>query len=104
MQKLKLSLDSLQVESFHAEGARGARGTVAGHGYTEYADESCFGTCNADCTRWGTCDGTCAGSCNGSCANTCGGSTCVITCVCSANATECGCETWETCAGAHLCA
>jgi len=104
MRKLKLSLDSLQVESFHANESDSLRGTVPGHsGATQHADESCFGTCVSFCTRDGSCD-TCAGSCNGTCYNTCG-ATCYATCNCppGTGATECGCATFETCPGAPIC-
>jgi hypothetical protein len=122
MRKLKLSIDALQVESFHAVGPGSGRGTVPGHNPTYYLDEcqTPAGTCDAGCTQgyntcgtcmescWGTCV-SCAATCNGTCGNTCGN-----TCGCgtggpggpvlSANATECGCETWETCANANVCA
>lgn len=101
MRKLKLSLDELRVDSFHATGAAAAGGTVPGHSWTQHADESCFGTCDGMCTRDASCDGMCGtgASCQGTCYNSCGGS-----CGCSANATECGCETWETCPNATVCA
>jgi hypothetical protein len=98
MQKLRLSLETLQVESFHPDGAAGARGTVPGYSATQYADESCFQSCNGSCSDGGTCN-TCA-SCYGTCANTCGAS-----CGCpNTDYTACGCETWETCPNATVCA
>jgi hypothetical protein len=106
MRKLKLSLDELQVDSFHATGSGAERGTVPGHSWTQHADESCFGTCDGGCTRdWGSCNGGCGSggaSCNGTCINSCNGS-----CNCSAACTgytDCGCETWETCPNATVCA
>jgi hypothetical protein len=102
MRKLKLSLDELQVDSFHATGPEARRGTVAGNSWTQHADESCFGTCDGGCTVWGSCNGGCGSggaSCNGTCVASCNGS-----CGCSANATECGCQTWETCPNATVCA
>jgi hypothetical protein len=103
MRKLKLSLDTLQVESFHATVNESARGTVPGHGWTEYADESCFGTCVGNCTRDGSCNNTCNASCYGTCAGTC--VTCANTCDCPPNTdyTACGCQTWETCPNATIC-
>jgi hypothetical protein len=102
MQKLRLSLERLQVESFHPDGAVGARGTVPGYGFTEYADESCFQSCNGFCSD-GTCN-TCDASCYGSCAVTCG-TTCGASCGCPGTGyTECGCATWETCPNATICA
>jgi hypothetical protein len=102
MRKLKLSLDELQVDSFHADPMGTARGTVMGRYFTEYADESCFESCN------GTCGGGCGSypaSCNGTCYASCSG-TCNATCTCPPNTdyTACGCETWETCPGATVCA
>ena len=116
MRKLKLSLDALQVESFHATGPAAPRGTVPGHEWTEYADESCFGTCDTNCTRDASCvggcgsgavscNGTCYASCNGTCGASCGAS-CGATCTCppGTDYTACGCATWETCPGATICA
>ncbi|HST60738.1 MAG TPA: hypothetical protein VLK84_18705 [Longimicrobium sp.] len=104
MRKLKLSLDDLQVESFHATRGAEVRGTVPAHDWTEYADESCFGTCDGGCTGpVGSCGGGCgtAGSCYGTCINSCNG-----TCNCSAGctaATACDCQTWETCPNVAYC-
>jgi hypothetical protein len=109
MRKLKLSLDALQVDSFHATAGASARGTVPGHSWTQYADESCFGTCDGGCTRdWGSCNGGCGSggvSCYGTCNASCNG-TCNATCGCppGTDYTACGCETWETCPGATICA
>lgn len=100
MPKLKLSLDALQVDSFHATAEQSARGTVPGHSWTQYADESCFQSCNGGCTGWASCHGgcgsgnTCYASCNGTC-------NCTVGCT---DPTGCGCETWETCPGATVCA
>ena len=74
MRKLKLDLDSLDVQSFATDGETPASGTVLGQSglcqstyygctYTDF--ESCIPTCN-------TCDqGTCPQSCFGSCGETC---------------------------------
>ncbi|HST60737.1 MAG TPA: hypothetical protein VLK84_18700 [Longimicrobium sp.] len=105
MRKLKLSVDQLQVESFHAVEREAQRGTVAGNDswvlVCSEGGNSCKGWCSAD-TACQTCDascnGTCYNSCGASCAGTCG------SCACSANMTECGCQTWETCVGEINCA
>jgi len=75
MQKLKLDLDELQVESFHTTSA-GHRheGTVFGQNHcTCYTQCTCPGcpTCDASCN--GTCNGTCDASCNGTCNASCNG-------------------------------
>lgn len=108
MRKLKLSLDALQVESFSATAEGAERGTVPAHAWTEYADESCFGTCDGGCTRDGSCVNPCGtgyASCYGTCHASCGG-TCDATCGCPPNTgyTYCDCQTWETCPGAGICA
>src|SRR5829696_2740516 len=102
MRKLKLSLDELKVDSFHATDAASARGTVPGHdSFTQYDDESCFQSCN------GSFNDTCPLSCYGGCGSgaTCGG-TCGATCGCppGTDYTACGCQTWETCPNATVCA
>lgn len=101
MRKLKLSMDALQVESFHAENPDPERGTVAGYSNPEEC-VSPNGTCEKYCTDW-SCN-TCQGSCNGTC-GTCAptGDTCLGTCGCTGE-TQCNCQTWETCWGAHECA
>jgi hypothetical protein len=103
MPKLKLSLDTLQVDSFQADPAAAARGTVLGQSVTQYADESCFESCNGTCAAAGC--GSGYASCYGTCYNSCGGS-CAASCTCPPNTdyTACGCETWETCPGANICA
>lgn len=100
MRKLKLSLDALQVESFTPSADEAARGTVPAHAFTEYADESCFASCNGGCSN--SCGGGCGTntawqSCYGSCQNTCG-------CPPNTDYTACDCQTWETCPGASICA
>lgn len=60
--KVKLSLDSLQVESFATHAPSAPRGTVEGHmsfdascGETWCGQFSCAGTCGQ--TEWGDCGG-----------------------------------------------
>jgi hypothetical protein len=97
MRKLKLSLEALQVDSFHATDAGSARGTVPGHSFTQYADESCFQSCNGSCNTCNSCYGGCGGTGAGTCGATCG-------CPPGTGYTECGCQTWETCPNATVCA
>lgn len=87
MNKLKLSLEALAIESFDTTATVREKGTMMG----EQATNTCPGcpTCAATCAY--TCDDatcpqcpTCAESCNGSCQgpscwDTCGGS-CFDTC------------------------
>ena len=99
MAKLKLSLDELQVDSFHATALADRRGTVPAHSHTQYADESCFQSCNGGCTDDPSCYVACGSgaTCNNTCHNTCG-------CPANTDYTACGCETWETCPNATVCA
>jgi hypothetical protein len=90
MQKLKLCLDDLQVDTFQTTAAPREKGTVFGEQCTCYTqctcpgcptcDASCNGTCNASCN--GTCDDTCGASCNDTCYDTCAVScgTCRFSC------------------------
>jgi hypothetical protein len=65
--KLRLDLDTLQVESFAATQEGDGRGTVQGHGYTEPPYPSCARTCGATppppsedfCRMSGTCPMQC---------------------------------------------
>jgi hypothetical protein len=91
MHKLKLALDDLRVESFHAVQGLADAGTVVGHsGKPGCGSDS---VCN-------TCPLSCAGSCD-SCFETC--VTCEYSCLCSGDFTICGCHTWETCPGFDIC-
>ena len=104
MNKLRLDLEDLSVESFDTTpAARAENGTVFGQQCTCYTQCTCPGcpTCDASCN--GTCDATCAGtcaaSCNGTCNYTCGAScygTCDYTC-------ECGYSNDTRCSGANNC-
>jgi hypothetical protein len=85
MNKLKLSLESLTVESFDTTVAEKAKGTVFGEQCTCPTQCTCPGcpTCDATCpnTCVNTCDDlSCAGSCDASCNGTCGAFTCANTC------------------------
>ncbi len=68
MNKLKLNLEGLSVESFATTPeARGEGGTVFGQQCTCYTQCTCPGcpTCDASCN--GTCDASCNGTCGGTC-------------------------------------
>lgn len=78
MKKLKLDLDSVQVESFETT-ARGERISTV-HGYQDMmnpfgeqaaaSDATCINSCP---TNWcGTCANTCWNTCEGSCPGTSG--------------------------------
>ena len=86
MNKFKLKLDDLQVDTFQTTTAPREKGTVFGEQCTCYTNCTCPGcpTC------YESCNGTCDASCNGSCAVTCDAScygtcdwTCDYTCNCT---------------------
>jgi hypothetical protein len=104
MNKLKLDVDDLRVESFETHrGVGPARGTVRAHATrlhcTEFVDctiDFGCGTGTGTGTGGGTaiasCNGTCDASCNGSCAScaaSCNG-TCDVTCA------SCGFSCYDT--------
>ena len=78
MQKLKLDLEELAVETFDTTPVRLDRGTVLGHGPDTFQN-TCM-TCHTYCdcepssrtevSGCGTCDASCGGSCD-SCIDTC---------------------------------
>lgn len=103
MRKLKLSIEALQVESFHAELATPMPGTVAAHSATVEPTDcpaSQWATCAAGCSMYATQCGSCQDvSCGFTCV-TCGWSCAQTQCGCPSNRlTECACQTWETCPG-----
>ena len=71
MNKLKLQLEDLVIDSFSTTPVRRAKGTVYGEQCTCPTACTCPGcpTCDASCG--GTCGGTCDASCYGSCGDTC---------------------------------
>ena len=86
MNKLKLQLDDLTVESFDTTAARDEKGTVFG--------EQC--TCDTACTCPGcpTCDITCPNTCYETCDDaSCYGATCEGTC----RIDTCGFSQYDTC-------
>ena len=92
MNKLKLALEDLSVESFDTSGAEKEKGTVIGE------QCSCLGTCpqTACATCPQTCDDySCAESCYGTCAGgglTCGYESCGGTCFQSRCVDSCLCN------------
>jgi hypothetical protein len=80
MNKLKLRLEDLHIDSFDTTAPQKAKGTVFGEQCTCYmecqdtwqgssCEVSCFGSCDASC--YGTCEATCEQSCRGTCFDTC---------------------------------
>lgn len=70
MNKLKLNLDELSVESFDTMKSEKTRGTVVGEQCT------CYTYCDT-CPGCPTCDASCNGTCDASCNGTCYEATCV---------------------------
>lgn len=105
MNKLKLRLEDLRIDSFTTEPARKEKGTVFGEQCTCYTncscpgcptcDASCNGTCNA--TACGSCGASCGGTCDYSCDYSCGG-TCDYTCG-GGDTCDPTCSGWATYAG-----
>jgi hypothetical protein len=79
MNKLKLQLEDLVIDSFSTTPVKRAKGTVYGEQCTCPTACTCPGcpTCDASCN--GTCGGTCDASCNGTCGD------------------SCDCGTWDSC-------
>jgi len=85
MNKIKLHLEDLVIDSFSTTPVRAAKGTVYGEQCSCDTACSCPGcpTCDAS-----ACNGSCGGSCHDTCAETCEysfGDTCMG-----------GCQTYET--------
>lgn len=104
MQKLKLEIDALRVESFDTSTAAMDTGTVRAHGDAMEEDfvaittpqtqqASCIGTCKISCL--GTCLVSCAGSCIPSCNFDC-------TDLCSLGCSD-GCTARTCLSGAPVC-
>lgn len=90
MNKLKLDLEELGVESFDTQGGVKERGTVVGEQQC-----SCVGTCYWQATCAATCAYTCddqtcpaCPTCAASCNGTCEGNTCWD---------SCGASCWDSC-------
>lgn len=90
MNKLKLHLDELAVESFDTSPVTREKGTVVG-------EELC--TCPTICT----CPG--CPSCDATCAQTCDDYTCAASCegTCVASCDSCRATCWDTCGRTCLC-
>ena len=86
MNKLKLRLDDLSVESFDTERMEKEKGTVVG-------EQLC--TCNS-CPGQATCDYTCD---DATCPQTCDDNTCAVSCygTCAASCDTCSPSCWDTC-------
>jgi hypothetical protein len=96
MNKLKLNLDELSVESFDTTKSEKSKGTVFG--------EQC--TCYTQCTCPGcpTCDGTCPATCPYTCDDASCGASCGGSCDCSNDYTCEGCTQYDaTCNGYGTC-
>jgi len=91
MNKLRLQLEDLVIDSFSTTPAHREKGTVYGEQCTcptactcpgcPTCDASCGGTYGASCN--GTCDASCGGGCGTfdyTCDGTCGGYSCDPTC------------------------
>jgi hypothetical protein len=97
MNKLKLQLEDLLVDSFQTTPAERPKGTVFGEQCTCYTQCTCPGcpTCDGTCpnTCANTCDDpSCAGTCGATCDWSCGGAgTCAVSC----NVSECNTQCWQ---------
>jgi hypothetical protein len=65
MNKLKLRLDDLLVDTFDTTAVQKAKGTVFGEQCTCYTQCTCPGC--PTCAGYGTCDASCNGTCDASC-------------------------------------
>ena len=98
MRKIRLQLESLEVDSFDTTARQRAGGTV--HVHEQHTWETVYASCD---TCFPTCPFSCDGSCD-SCVNTCGES-CYGTCFedtcdesCGGTCLRCGPLTADTCA------
>jgi hypothetical protein len=94
MNKLKLQLEDLLVDSFDTTTPAKSKGTVFGEQCTCYTQCTCPGcpTCYASCN--GSCDASCNGTCAASCDGGCG--TWDYTCDCSNESCVYTCQGWQT--------
>ena len=96
MNKLRLKLDDLRVDTFQTTPVQKEKGTVFGEQCTCYTQCTCPGcpTCYASCN--GTCDASCNGSCGGAtCDASCYGS-CDYSCACSQDSCDPTCGGFVT--------
>ena len=94
--KLSLSLDDLQVESFHTTPEKKKEGQGTVYGYITQ-DLTLCDTCT-DSTCGSTCDSTCSSTCSSTGGSTCS-STCSSTCDSTCDSTCSGCGGGTTCLG-----
>jgi hypothetical protein len=93
MNKLKLRLDDLHIDSFDTTAPQKAKGTVFGEQCTCYTQctcpgcPTCYASCNGSCDA--SCNGTCVATCGSTCENTCQNSCYDDTCFVSCRMTEC---------------
>ncbi|HEX2206863.1 MAG TPA: hypothetical protein VHG93_04220 [Longimicrobium sp.] len=101
MNKLKLHLEALTVESFDTSATEKAKGTVFGEQCTCYTQCTCPGC--PTCANYNTCDNTCNNTCPGTCAYTCDDYTCAYGCG-GTNYSNCDCTQFDaTCNGYGTC-
>jgi hypothetical protein len=93
MEKLKLRLDDLRVDTFDTTALEKEKGTVVG-GQQPCTCYTYCATCPGCPTCVNSCNGSCEYSCNGTCPDTCGHS-CWGTC----NEYTCAWTCAESCAG-----
>ena len=95
MNKLKLQLEDLLVDSFDTTPVQKEKGTVFGEQCTCYTNCTCPGcpTCYASCN--GSCDASCNGTCGATCDASCGG-TCDYSCDCSQYSCNYTCDGYAT--------
>lgn len=72
MNKLRLHLEDISVESFSTLPASVRLGTVDGHQMSQTTCQQIICDCGGE-TNNATCPGTCAHSCNGTCEASCNG-------------------------------
>jgi len=112
MEKLKLNLDELKVESFELLPQQSnQQGTVYGQvPQTQAPAATCSQSCNETCNtcNGNTCLGSCVNTCGATCAATCAEScaaTCTVTCSYSCGACHTKPLTLQVCCptGAQIC-
>jgi hypothetical protein len=102
MQKLRLTLQDLQIDSFSTTPVKRANGTVYGEQCTCPTACTCPGcpTCDASCN--GTCGATCDASCYGTCGDSCDCGT-QWDPSCNGNSCNYPCDGWQTYEGMYQC-
>lgn len=82
MNKMKLDLDALRVETFDTDGAAAGVGTVLAHYKVPPAEPATIDPCVPYSQSCGiSCNGSCVATCQASCFDTCAGhATCYQSC------------------------